>query len=394
MTKQSEIKLFSKLPIGLVPSVGYTAFAGLVSIAAAGAAEKPPTNDIKPTLSSVPKADIDAEQMRLVKATHKRIMERQAKEKGEFKPYTDKMKAGMEISMQPIKTKPFVWKGADEGDELKVTLDDFWMATTETTWEVYDEFYNTELRRERDGRVDDNIRPSVKEDLILLARPTPQYYPVTYNMEKQGHSAVGLTHHAANKFCQWLSHQTGHFYRLPTEAEWEFACRGGSDKKFSWGDDPKLSSEYAWFGIKKSEAYDETPYYKPAKKKANGYGLYDMHGNVLELTLDGFVKNRQKHFGKKSVHNPWVKGTQPYPHVTKGGYWMDTLENIVASARTPTEPKWKITDPQDPKSVWALSDAPFLGFRVVRPLKVPTPEEMYHYWNSGTAYDGEMAVYE
>ena len=208
-------------------------------------------------------------------------------------------------------------------------------------------------------------------------------------MGKTGYNAVGMTHHAANKFCQWLSYQTGHFYRLPTEAEWEYACRGGSRHTYSWGNDIKLANQFAWFGGKKGQ-----PYHKAGQKKPNGFGLYDMHGNVLEWTLDGYVTNRRKYFNKAKLHNPWVKAVQPYPHVTKGGHWKLPLEKIVASARIPSKPQWKKTDPTAPKSVWSLPDASFIGFRVVRPVKIPTAEEMYHYWNSGTEYDGKMAVYD
>ena len=119
-----------------------------------------------------------------------------------------------------------------------------------------------------------------------------------------------------------------------------------------------------------------------------------MHGNVLEITLDGFVEHRKKYFGQAKVYNPWVRATQPYPHVCKGGYWRQGLDQIVAGARTPTTNSWKKSDCLSPKSIWAFGEAPFLGFRVVRPVKIPTAEEMYYYWNSGTAYDGVMAVYE
>ena len=346
------------------------------------AENKTQPNDVKPSLTAVAQDDLDEEQMRLAKVIHAKLIETQEKEKSDFKAYSDKALAGFKIQMKPITAKPFVWRGTQKDDVLNVTLDDFWMASTETSWAAYDAFYNTELRREKDGSVDEFIRPSVKDDLILLARPTPQYFPVTWGMPKQGYSAVGVTHHAANKFCQWLSYQTGHFYRLPTEAEWEYACRAGSDKKYSWGDDATSAADFSWHGFEEG-----TNYHKPGLKKANAFGLFDMHGNVLELTLDGYVEDRKKHFAKGTVHNPWVKATKPYPHVTKGGHWKHPLEKIVSSARIPTEPEWKATDPQNPKSIWALSDAPFLGFRVVRPVKIPSAEEIYHYWNSGTELD-------
>ena len=349
-------------------------------------ADENPWGDVKPALPAGMK-EVDPEQMRLAKLIHQRIVEKKAK-KSQFVPYTEVMRSGVEFQMRPIKAKLFQWKGQKD-DVLTVTLDDFWMASTETTWAAYDAFQESSVEREKDGSVNSFVRPSIKDDYILLARPTQQDFPVTKGMPKKGFSAVGVTHHAANKFCQWLSYQTGHFYRLPTEAEWEYACRGGSDKKFSWGDDAQQASLHAWYGFKEGDDYR-----KPGLKKANGFGLYDMHGNVLEFTLDGYVENRRKHFNKDKVHNPWVRATQPYPHVTKGGHWKHPLEKIVASARIPSEPRWKRMDPQDPKSIWAFSNGPFIGFRVVRPVKLPTAQQMYYYWNSGTAYDGEMAVNE
>ena len=69
----------------------------------------------------------------------------------------------------------------------------------------------------------DFMRETVEDDGKLMARPTPPYHPMTYGMPREGHPAVSMTQHAANKYCQWLSYKTGHFYRLPTEAEWEYA---------------------------------------------------------------------------------------------------------------------------------------------------------------------------
>ena len=103
------------------------------------------------------------------------------------------------------------------------------MASTETSWEAYEAFYITELSREHDGSVNQYVRPSIKDDFKLLARPTVQDNSMSHGMPTKGHSAVSMTHHAANKFCQWLSYQTGHFYRLPLRPSGNMHAEGESE---------------------------------------------------------------------------------------------------------------------------------------------------------------------
>ncbi len=348
--------------------------------------------DIKPVLEN---DDLDEEQLRLAQIIHKRIVDYQAiKNKTNdnkdslFRVYTDTTKTGAKFEMLPVKAGSFIWKGEKEKDSLEVTLSSYWMGKAEVTWEEFEPFMLSEIPRQKNGQVLDFMREQIKNDLDFIARPTPPYHPMTYGMQRDGHPAISMTQNSANRYCQWLSYQTGHFYRLPTEAEWEYACRAGSKTKYSWGDDPSEAKDHAWFGGDGGSHYQ-----KPGQKKANAWGFHDMYGNVLEWTLDQYVPNRQTYFGKERVTNPWIKATKPYPHVTKGGHWKQQLSYLAASKRHPSAPEWKKTDPQDPKSQWYLSDAPWLGFRIVRPVKIPTAEEMYHYWNSGVAEDDEFAVY-
>ena len=166
---------------------------------------------------------------------------------------------------------------------------------------------------------------------------------------------------------------TGNYYRLPTEAEWEYACRAGSDTPFSF-DDENLISEYAWY-----EENSDGKYHKVGQKKPNPWGLHDMHGNVSEWTLDQYnptVYNR----ADTLVTNPLEIATKLYPRVARGGSFMDKSYRLRSSARFASNKKWKKQDPQIPRSIWWHTDAQFLGFRVIRPYKTPSLEEQKKYW--------------
>ena len=113
-----------------------------------------------------------------------------------------------------------------------------------------------------------------------------------------------------------------------------------------------------------------------------GHSAIDMLGNVMEWTLDQYTP-----YKADAQANPWVKQTTPYPHVARGGSWNDRAAALTCTARTPSTPDWKMQDPQLPKSIWYHTDAQWLGFRLVRPAKIPTAEEMYRYWNNGVQLD-------
>lgn len=267
----------------------------------------------------------------------------------------------------------------DEGPQVQVKVDAFWMGKTEVTWNEYELFMYPE-----DQRLAAAGGAAPAKDAVVdgVSRPTKPYVEMSFGMGKDGYPAISMTQHAANKYCQWLSAKTGHFYRLPTEAEWEYACRAGTTTAYSFGDDASKIGEYAWF-----EGNSDFKYQKVGKKKPNPWGLYDMHGNVTEWCLDAYSPDTYKQGAGKVVDNPWVFGIKPYPHVARGGSWDDTPDKLRSSTRRASSAAWKIQDPQLPKSIWYHTDAQFLGFRIVRPLKTPTPEEMYKYWNNGVEKD-------
>jgi formylglycine-generating enzyme required for sulfatase activity len=250
----------------------------------------------------------------------------------------------------------------DEQPQHKVRLDAFWMQAHEVTWDEYRLF----MFATQGGEI------ARKDELVdAVSRPTRPYVEMSFGMGINGFPAISMTQHAANKYAEWLSARTGEYYRLPTEAEWEYACRAGTNTE------PSPLGDYAWYAANSSEKYQ-----KVGTRKPNAWGLYDMLGNVMEWTLDQYAP-----YSASAQVNPWVKATKPYPNAVRGGSWNDPPEMVRCAARVASDATWKQQDPQLPKSIWYLTDAQWLGFRLVRPGRVPTPEEMYSYWNSGLEHE-------
>src|SRR5262249_47142118 len=187
--------------------------------------------------------------------------------------------------------------------------------------------------------------------------------------------------HAAKGYCKWLSAKTGRYYRLPTEAEWEYACRAGTRTAYSFGDDASKLDEYAWY-------FDnsEDKYHKVGQKKPNPWGLHDMHGNVADGTLAQYIPDYYGGLVGKVSATLCPVPTKLYPRSVRGGPWDDEPEALRSAARRGSNKEWKQQDPQLPQSIWYFTDALFLGFRVVRPLVEPSAEEKARLWDAG-AYE-------
>ncbi len=268
-------------------------------------------------------------------------------------------------------------RGANEGPPRKVEVAPFWIGKHEVTWDEYESFMVDGGRRNKDGSK--KFPDPGDSDVDIVSRPTKPYVEMTFGMGKEGYPAISMTQHTALTYCKWLSAQTGHFYRLPTEAEWEYACRAGTDTAYSFGDDPAELHKYGWFFDNANFAYQ-----KVGKKAPNPWGIHDMHGNVAEWTLDSLSEDGYTGAG---TDNPWARGRQLYPRAVRGGSWNDFPEGLRSAARVGSSGKWKVQDPQLPKSIWYHTDAQWLGFRIVRPLEVPPVEEMHAIWNAGIDHD-------
>ncbi len=134
----------------------------------------------------------------------------------------------------------------------------------------------------------------------------------------------------------------GEGYRLPTEAEWEYACRAGTESRYGFGDDVKQLGSYAWYS-----SNSEGRTCPVGRKRPNGFGLYDMHGNVWEWCWDGYEEDYYRH---SPDVDPLGDEEADY-RVTRGGGWNDVPGDLRAASRVKFVPSGRSN---------------FLGLRVAR----------------------------
>lgn len=286
-----------------------------------------------------------------------------------FAPYSAEVQEPIE--MVPVEGGAFlIGPAGDESLQAVVIVDSFWIGKHEITWEQYYQFSEEMISTLREQSLPGEEDFGITADAISL--PSPPYVDMSFGMGTDGYPAISMTHYAASMFTKWLTAKTGHFYRLPTEAEWEYACRAGLDASAA----ADLAGEQAWYKDTSDRGYKQV-----GTKQPNAFGLYDMLGNVAEWTTDQFSYDYYANLKENEpVQNPWMKPSELYPRTVKGASWMDEADQVHCSKRSGSEPRWKMLDPQLPKSLWWHTSAQFLGFRVVRPLNEPTREEMEEYW--------------
>ena len=263
-------------------------------------------------------------------------------------------------------------RGSGESPQHTIDVAPFWMGRFEVTWSEYHtwQFKLDQARRQESGPSD------AWADAV--SRPTPPYVPMDFEMGIEGCPAVCMTQLAAKQYTRWLSMKTGRFYRLPTEAEWEYACRAGTESAYSFGEEIDDLEDYAWFFDNADDRYHPV-----GQKEPNPWGLFDMHGNVAEWVLDAYDATYYGDCDSNSATRVnWPK--ELYPRVVRGGSWDSDPEDLRSAARIRSKKGWKVQDPQLPKSIWYHTDASFVGFRLVRPLTPPSPDERSRYWEADT----------
>ena len=247
---------------------------------------------------------------------------------------------------------------ADEGPQVKVTVEPFWMSSTEITHDQFAPF-----------RFEDKDAPPVPD---AISRPTAQYIDLTWGMGKEGgFPANSMQPYTALSYCKWLYKKTGQFYRLPTEAEWEYACRAGSKSTYPAGVTAANLKEYAWFAGNATDRY-----HKVGQKKPNAWGFYDLLGNVAEWTMDKYDAAYFQKLTTDARSTFYVKPDKPRAYRTaRGGGFKSQPEGLRCADRLPQVEAWNQRDPQIPRSKWWMTDGDYVGFRLVRPVRQPSAEE-------------------
>jgi formylglycine-generating enzyme required for sulfatase activity len=292
----------------------------------------------------------------------------------EFKLYDQPINGSTQkFKMLPIPAGSFVMgsagteakREADEGPQKKIQIDAFWMSAYEVTRDQFDIFLKDD-------------QTSMNSDVDAITRPSPQYVDLTWGMGKEGgYPANSMSQRAAIMYCRWLYQKTGVFYRLPTEAEWEYACRAGTSTAYFFGNDKSKLSEYAW----DLESGDDK-YEKVGQKKPNPWGLYDILGNLMEWTLDHYDPERYSKL-EDNAKNPVTEiNSSKYPKVLRGGSFMESGTAFRSAKRFHSEPAWNRRDPQIPKSKWWLTEAKNVGIRLVSPQIQPTADTINEFFKN------------
>ncbi len=303
----------------------------------------------------------------------------------EFKNYTERIpKSPVSFKMVAIPGGTFKigspaeepFRKEDEGPVREVEISPFFMAETEVSWDEYLAFY---VQTAAEGRTTDtegirNIN-SLKTDAISGA--TPPYGQPDQGWGLGKRPAISFSYHAAETYCKWLSSVTGKVYRLPTESEWEYACRAGSPDPYFFPGDPK---KFEKRGLKSRLSKNDTTIINsyiifkgnsptrtqlPDKVKPNPFGLRNMAGNVAEFCSDWYQPDAYSQYPEGIVIDP--KGPeQGTEHVIRGGSFLSSADLLRNASRDYTRTEsWLKTDPQMPKSIWWYSDCFHVGFRVV-----------------------------
>ncbi len=289
---------------------------------------------------------------------------------------------GGKFKMGSPDDEPF--RKADEGPVREIAISRFFMAEVEVTWDEYLEFYNQTSAEGRSTDTEGLRNPGIPEDVDVISGATPPYGQPDQGWGLGKRPAISFSYHAAEVYCKWLSKVTGKTYRLPTEAEWEYACRAGTTEPYFFPGDPEKFEKRGFRARisgndtavintyiiyrENSSARTQTP----DLVRPNPFGLKNMAGNVAEFCSDWYQPDIYLQYPEGGISDP--KGPETgEEHVVRGGSFLNGAGALRSAARDYTRTTtWLKTDPQMPKSIWWYSDCYHTGFRVVCEYKGDT----------------------
>ena len=217
-------------------------------------------------------------------------------------PYRETIADGLSFQMVPIAggvatigspgNEP--GRNDDEGPQVQVTIAPYWIGAMEVSWNEYSMYEATHkifVEQSRHRKPDDPPIEITRVDAVTA--PTQLYEPdFTREFGADSHPAVSMTHFGAMQYSKWLTLTTGNQYRLPTEAEWEHACRAGTMTAYSCGEDVTQLSKIARYLLNEGDTI-EGPL-PVGSLEPNAWGLHDMHGNVAEWVIDQYHADAYK----------------------------------------------------------------------------------------------------
>ena len=215
-----------------------------------------------------------------------------------------KLGGGVWLEMTHLKGGSFDMGSNDPDSDEKpvhpVSVEPFSIGSYEVTNAQYRQFLSNS-GYDGTSDADDDYLKHFRHDPTM---PTSDTCPVVYVSWKN-----------AKAFCEWLSRKTGRHFRLPTEAEWEYACRARIESRYSFGDSVTRLGDYAWFD------HNSNNHTHPVgRKRPNAFGLFEMHGNVWEWCEDDWHDN---YHGAPRNGKAWVDAPRGSSRVFRGGSWTD-----------------------------------------------------------------------
>lgn len=256
----------------------------------------------------------------------------------------------------------------DEGPQRVVSLEAYWITVYEVTHSQFAIF--------RYRQLDSGIAAAEAAfDVDAVTRPTPPYEDPAHSMGQGDHPATGMTQWAALQYARWLSLKTGRLFRLPTEAEWEYACRADTNEPYPRTDPAHLLNDVAWYASNSGSVFHPV-----GQKLPNAWGLHDMSGNAAEWTLDQYEGRAYESWIGDAAHMPWRRPTREHPRTVRGGAFNDESAHVRCAYREASTLQWKRRDPQLPQSRWWNTDSPHVGFRLVTPDRPYRMAEIEAYW--------------